>query len=101
MAKFLPKPTIEKVIEFRKSYISKHGIPKTKRTDPATIFRSKRFKEFCSKRLIQHIECPIRDHRGNEKIKRLMRTINERLRTNNKIIVSKDNSGISEILFAL
>ena len=31
---------------------------------------------------------------------RLIKTINERLRTNNKIIVSKDNSGISEILFA-
>ena len=33
---------------------------KTIRTDPATIVRSKRFKEFYSKRLIQHIECPLR-----------------------------------------
>ena len=100
-AKFSPKPTIEKVMEFLKSYIAKHGIPKTIRTDPATIFRSKPFEEFCNKRLIQHIECPVRDHRSNGKIERLIRTINERLRTNNKITVSKDNSGISEILFAL
>ena len=100
-AKFLPKPTTEKVMELLKSYIAKHGIPKTIRTDPATKFRSKRFKESCSKRLIQHIECPIRDHRGNGKIERLIRTINERLRTNNKVIVSRDNSGLSEMLFAL
>ena len=30
-----------------------------------------------------------------------MRTINERLRTNRQIIVRKDKSGLSEILFAL
>ena len=30
-----------------------------------------------------------------------MRTINERLRTNKKVIITKDKSGLSEILFAL
>ena len=100
-AELLPKPTTEKVLDFLKSYIAKHGIPKTIRTDPATTFRSKRFKEFCSKRIIQHIKCPISDNRGSGKIERQTNTINEILRTNNKIIVSKDNSGISEILFAL
>ena len=100
-SKNLPKSTTAVVIENLKSYIAKHGIPKTIQTDTATTFRSKRFEEFCGKRLIQHIECPIRHHRGNGKIERLIRTINERLRTNNKIIVSKDSSGISEILFAL
>ena len=35
------------------------------------------------------------------KIERLIRTINERLRTNKQILVTKDNAGLSEILFAL
>ena len=43
----------------------------------------------------------MRDHRGNGKIERLIRTINERLRTNQNIVVKKDNSGLSEILYAL
>ena len=45
---------------------------------------------------------PIKDHRGNGKLERLIRTINGRLRTNKKIIMStKDKTGLSEILFAL
>ena len=43
----------------------------------------------------------MRDHRGNGKIERLIRTINERLRTNRQIIITKDQSGLSEILYAL
>ena len=100
-AKFLSKPTTDNVIEFLRNYISRHGIPKIIRTDPATIFRSRKFKEFCNKWLIKHIECPISDHRGNGKIERLIRTINERLRTNKEIVVKRDKSGLSEILFAL
>ena len=64
-AKFLRKPTTEKVIEFLRKYIARHGIAKSIRADPATIFRSKRFKTFCANRFIKHIECPIDDHRGN------------------------------------
>ena len=45
-AKFLRKPTTEKVIEILKNYITRHGIPQTIRTDPATIFRSRRFRNF-------------------------------------------------------
>ena len=52
-ANFLRKPTTENVIEFLKRYIERHGIPQKIRTDPATIFRSKRFKEFCQKRLMK------------------------------------------------
>ena len=100
-SKFLPKPTTEKVVDFSKDYIARHGIPKVIRTDPATTLRSKRFKEFCQKRLIKHIECPVRDQRGIGEIERLIRTIIERLRTNKNIIVTRDNSGLSEILFAL
>ena len=36
------------------------------------------------KRHIIHVECPIRDHRGDGKVERLIRTINERLRANKK-----------------
>ena len=43
----------------------------------------------------------MRDQRGNGKIERLIRTINERLRMNKEIIVTKDQSGLSEIMYAL
>ena len=43
----------------------------------------------------------MRDHEGNGKIERLIRTIKERLRTNKRIIVTKDQSGLSETLNAL
>ena len=81
-AKLLRKPNTDEVTEFLKKYITGHGIPKTIRTDPAKIFRSNTFEEFCRNWFINHVECPIKDHRGNGKIERLIRTINERLRTN-------------------
>ena len=43
----------------------------------------------------------MRDHRGNGKIETLIRTINERLRTNRQIKITKDQTGLSEILYAL
>ena len=100
-AKFLGKPTTERVIEFLKNYIDRHGIPEVIRTNPGSIFKSKSFKEFGKRRLIQHVECPIRRHRGNGKIKRLIITINERLRTTKQKLLKPDNSGLSEILVAL
>ena len=100
-AKFLRKPNTEKVIEFVQKYITRHGIPKTIKTDPATIFRSEKFREFFRKWYINHVECPIEDHRGNGKIERFTRTINERLRRNKKIVITKDKTGLSETLFAL
>ena len=69
--------------------------------DPATLFRSHKFKEFCKEWHIRNIECPKGDHRGNGKIERLIRTINKRQRTNKQIIVTNDKTGLSEILFAL
>ena len=56
---------------------------------------------FCKQFQIQHVTCPVRDHRENGKIERFTRTLNERLRTNKSIILTKDNSGLSEILYAL
>ena len=41
------------------------------------------------------------DHRGNGKVERLIRTVNERLRANQKIVLCKDNTGWSELLYAL
>ena len=100
-SKVLKKANSRKVIEFLKNYIARHGIPQNIRSDPGTIFCYKRFKTFFASRHIKHIESPIRDHRGNGKIERLIRTINDRLRTNKQIFLTKDHSGLSEILFAL
>ena len=76
-------------------------MPKKIRTDPGTVLTSEQFAQFCTQFGIEHITCPVRDHRGNGKIERLIRTINERLRTNKQIIVTKDQSGLSETLYAL
>ena len=84
--KFLRKPNTEKDIEFLKKYIARHGCD---------------FKEFCRKRYIEHLECPIKDHKGNGKIERLIRAINERFRTNKEVVIKRGKSGLSEILFAL
>ena len=100
-ALFLQKPTTKKVIEFLKNYMAQYGVPKSIRSDPGTVFMSNSFKNFCQQFHIKHVTCPVRDHRGNGKIERLIRTINERLRTNQNIIVKKDNSGLSEVLYAL
>ena len=81
--------TTIKVIEFLERYIADNGIPRKIRTDPGTAFKSNNIKHFCQKYFIQHIKCPIYDHRGNGKVERLIRTINERLRTNKRIILDK------------
>ena len=100
-SKIFTKTEHRKNIEFLKKYITRHGILQRIRTETATIFRSKKFKELCRKRYIEHIECPIRDHKRNGKMEKLFCTINERLRTNKEIVRKRDNSGLSEILFAL
>ena len=61
--------------------------------DPGTEFVSEAFTQFCEQFGIEHITCPIRDHRGNGKNEQLIRTINERLRINKQIISSMDESG--------
>ena len=62
-----------------------------------TVFVSEAFA-VCEKFGKNHITCPIRNHRGNEKTEHLIRTINERLRANKQIVLTKDKSGLSEIL---
>ena len=75
-------------------------VPK-KRTHPGTVFVREAFAEFRRQFGVEHVICTVRDHRGNRKNERLIRTINERFRTNKQIILTKDKSGLSEILFSL
>ena len=100
-ALFLHKPTTKNVIDFLKNYVAQYGIPKQIRSVPGSVFTSEEYKTFCQKFQIKHVTCLVRDHRGNGKIERLIRTLNERLRTNRNIILKKDKSGLSEILYAL
>ena len=85
-ATFLRAPTTCKVIEFLKRYTTDNGIPHRIRTDPGTAFTSEKFQNSCEEYLIKHITCPIQDHRGNGKVERLIRTVNERLTANKNII---------------
>ena len=50
---------------------------------------------------IKHKICPIKDHRGNGKVERMIRTINERLRVDNRVVLERKNRNLSRILFAL
>ena len=100
-AKCLHKPTTKKVLEFLKQYMAQYGVPKKLRTDPGIAFMSEAFKKFCNQFCIEHITQLVRDHKGNAKIERLIRTINERLRAKKQIKLTKDQSGLSEILYAL
>ena len=42
-AKFLPRPTTKKVLEFLKQYIAQYGVPQKIGTDPGTVFVSEAF----------------------------------------------------------
>ena len=99
--KFLHHPTTKKAIEFLKEYIAQYVVPEKIHTDLGTVFVREAFTQFCEHFRIKHITCPNKDHRGNGKIEQLIRTINERLRMNKQIILSKDKSGLSEILYSL
>ena len=50
---------------------------------------------------MRHVVCPIYDHRGNKKIERLVRTINERLRANPEVLTEKQNKLFYELISAL
>ena len=62
------------------------------------MFKSEKFKQFCKERSIQHTFC---QYRAKGKVERKIRTINERLRINRKIIVERDSKEILNILPAL
>ena len=45
--------------------------------------------------------CSIRDHRGNGRVERMVRTVNERLRSDEEIVQSQENAGLSIVFFAV
>ena len=81
-----------------KKYISQYDTPKQARSDPGSVFTSEQFTAFCKQFQIKHVTCPERDHRGNGKIARYIRTINERLRTDEQIVLKRVKLGLSEKL---
>ena len=98
---FVRRPTAETVINFLNVHIPQFGVPKRIRPDPEPKFRSEAFKHLCNEYFIKHIECPIRDHRGNRKIERLIRTLKERLSADKSIITARGNAGLARLLLAL
>ena len=50
---------------------------------------------------MRHVVCPLYDHRGNGKVERLVRTINERLRANPEVLTEKQNKLFYELISAL
>ena len=64
------------------------------------VLRQK-IQRVCTNHFFTHIECPIRDYRGNGKIESLIRTMNERNRAEKTIITEKGNAGLTRLLFAL
>ena len=103
-AKFSRAPTTKTLIEFLNRFIKDTDITEQFRTDPGTAFISTKFKDFCEKYFTKHESCPITDYRGSGKAERIIRiigTITERLRTNKKVVLEKEITGLSENLYAL
>ena len=84
-----------------RKYISNNGIPQIVRTDQAAVFMGKEFRNLREEFGIRHIVCPVYDHRGNGKVERLIRTVNERLRANPEILVEKQNKLFYQLVSAL
>ena len=101
IALLLPNLKTDRVFEFLVDYIARNGIPKQIRAEQGIAFKSETSRQNCKKTFNKHIICPVRDHRGNGKVEGMIRTINERLRKNKKIVVKSGKSEISNILFAL
>ena len=101
IALLLPNLTTDRVFEFLVDYIARNGITKQIRAEQGIAFKSETSRQICKETFNKHIICPVRDHRGNGNVERMIRTINERLRTNKKIVVESGKNEISNILFAL
>ena len=87
---FTPPDNEKSVRIFKTVYCTIRGTTKNK-NGSGTVLVSKAFVQFCNKFGIQHVKCPVRDHRENGKIERLIRTINENLRANKQITWAKIN----------
>ena len=69
----------ERAIEFLKSYMTFHGIPRSLMCDQAQAFKSKNFEIFCKENNIKLILAPAGDHRGTGLVERMIQTIKRRL----------------------
>ena len=95
------KSTEIKVEKFLRKYICDNGIPQMIRTDQASVFMGNESKAFSEEFGIRHITCPVYDHRGNGKVERLIRTINERLRANPELLAERQNKLFYQLVSAL
>ena len=93
-AMFLPDPTADRVIEFLKEYISKNGIPSKIQTYPGTVFESQKYNQFCKELCIEQVVCPVRHHRGNGEVERMIITIKEQLRVDKDIGLTKKGNTV-------
>ena len=100
-ALFSTNPTTERVLEILAEFIAQYGIPQRIRTDPGTAFKCEKFNKFCRENFIKPIVCPLKDHRGNGKVERMIGTINERLRVDNRVVLEGKNKNLSRIFFAV
>ena len=98
---FVKSTDIKGVEKFLRKYISNNGIPQIVRTDQATVFMGNEFRNLREEFGIRHIVCPVYDHRGNGKVERLIRTVNERLRANPEILAEKRNKLFYQLVSAL
>ena len=99
-AKFLRTPTTEKVLEFLHNHLAPFGVPRQNPTDAGSSVCSERLGHFCRDLFFEDIESLVRDHREIGKNERCFRTITERLRGNKRIVLEKDNTGLSGIFFS-
>ena len=61
--------------------ISLHGIPKSILTEHGSGFKSAVLKKCCNNLGIEHVFCPIGDHRGSGLVERTIQTIKRKLGT--------------------
>ena len=77
------------------------GKQKKFRTDPGTVIISETWTQLGEQFGIEHKTCPKKDHSEIAKKERLIRKVNERLRANKQLALTKDKSGLSEYLYTL
>ena len=72
--------------------LNANDVERISRTDPGTAFKSGKIEEFCREYYINHIICPV---------ERMIKTLNERLRTQKNVVLERKNNGLSKTLIAL
>ena len=68
----------ETALNYLKSYIKFHGLPRTISCDQAHAFKSRNFEIFCNDNNIKLILAPVRDLRGTGLVERMIQTLKRR-----------------------